>query len=188
MGTAICRQPALTPVRCIAYRIWGTSFIHSASDLEEETTAFVRAQIIERKSEIIKRINKEFPARGFNITDVADFHSSVDEVRVTHVDLEDDDFDVIEVSDDSATVTAAVHISYEADLEYGNEETASYDHEDGYMFWDRVNKTVEREDDFGLQISVVFDNHDPESFEIGEVYLDVSDTVEIDADDGWPHK
>lgn len=159
-----------------------------ASDLEQETTAFVRAQIIERKNEIIKSITKEFPDRGFNITDVADFHSSVDEVRVTHIDLQDDDFDVIEVSSDSATVSATVNISYEADLEYGNEDTASYDHEDGYIFWDRVDKTVEREDDFGVQITVAFDNHDPDSFVLVEVYLDAPNTVEINADDGWPYK
>ena len=49
-----------------------------ASDLQEETTAFVRARIIQFKSEIIKLITKDFPDRGFKITDVADLHSNVE--------------------------------------------------------------------------------------------------------------
>jgi hypothetical protein len=161
-----------------------------SSDLEEETTAFVRAQIIKRKGEIMKRITKDFPDRGFTITDVADFHSNVDDVSVTHVDLQDDDFEVIEVSDGSATITAMVRISYEAYLIYGNEDTAAWDHEDGYFFIDTVNKTVELENESEVQITAVFDDLDPDSFQLDEVDLDAPDTIYIHAHDdgGWPYK
>jgi hypothetical protein len=161
-----------------------------ASEVEEDTTAFVRDQIIQRKGEIIKYVEKNFPDRGFIVTDVADFWASADDVRVTQVDLEDDEFEVIEVTATSATITAALSIHYEADLVYGNEETASYDHEDGYFFFDTVHKTVEREDDFDVQVTVSFDDHDPDSFEVEDVHLEAPQTIEIDAHehDGWPYK
>jgi hypothetical protein len=150
----------------------------------------VRSQIVHYKAEIIERVTKAFPDRGFIITDVADFNSDVEDVRVTDVDLEDDDFDVIDVSADSATITASLCIHYEADLVYGNEDTASYDHEDGYFFFDDVNKTVEREDDFEVQVDVVFDDHDPDSFEVEHVHLEAPQMIEIQANEGngWPYK
>ncbi|HXJ91392.1 MAG TPA: PIN domain-containing protein [Terriglobia bacterium] len=157
---------------------------------EETVTEFVRTETAKRKDEIVKRVTQVFPDRGFIITDVADFHAHVNEVRVDDVGLDDTDFEVIEVSTDSATIVATAHISYEADLMYGNENTASYDHEDGYFFFDTVNKTVELEEDYDAQIIAKFKDHDPASFTLSDVQLDAPDTITIKAneDEGWPYK
>lgn len=149
---------------------------------EEDITAFVRARIIEHKGDIIERVPKDFPDRGFIITDVADFHSSVDEVRVTGVELEDDDFEVVWVSSGKATVVANIHIHWEADLVYGDEDTAPWDGEEGrYFFINTISDTVQRDDDFDVIATVLFNDYDPGSFKVEKVELDAPDTIWISA-------
>ena len=160
-------------------------------DLEEARQAFVLSQMLKRKDKIVKDIMRNFPDRGFVITDVEDWDAEVQEVRVTEVEIEDDAFEVVDISDGQATVFVTATVNYEADLCYGDVDNAPWDGEDQrYIFIQKIAETVQRDGSFDVEITVSFDDLDPESFEIDSVSVDAPSTVKIETDRnaGWPYK
>jgi hypothetical protein len=154
---------------------------------DDARTDFVKRQLIKRKKEIAKRITEQFSDRGFYVSD--HFEGEVTEVTVTDVDLSDDEdlYDIVDLDEDSATVSVFVDVEYRAELTYGDENLASYDSEDKTVtFWGNIEESVKRTENVEVQIEVSLDGIDADAFDIEDVSMGL-DTVfiETDADLEW---
>lgn len=161
-------------------------FLDAFNDhLNRGEAAFIRQNIIKHKDEIIKRITRDFPDRGFILTNVDDFDAEVLEVTVQDVTIDDDNIDVVDIDKDTgaATINTTATITYQAELSYGDPTTAGWDSEDhANIYFETIEETVDREDDYEVDITVRFVEFNPNAFEIEDVILQIPSTVEVESD------
>ena len=140
---------------------------------EEECADFVKQQILDLRDDLMRRVTAAFEDRTFYVMDE---DGDVEELYDIQLSLSEspDDYDLVELSVESAVVSTLVSISFKADISYNDQDTASYDSEDGTVFYhNRIEKTVlGEEDDRELEIRVSFSRDlDPDHFELFGVDL-----------------
>jgi hypothetical protein len=97
---------------------------------------------------------------------------------------------VLNVTEEEATLNTEAEVTFDADLSYGDEGSASYDSEDKTVFYhDYINETVQRTKVISVEIAVFYKFDDPASFEINDVSIDEdSILVQASVHEGWPYK
>jgi hypothetical protein len=151
----------------------------------KKTVAFVKAQIPGIEKMVIDEIKNQFEDLGFILHDQ---EGDVEDVTVLEVVM--GDIDVLHATDKEATLETEAEVTFEADLSYGDEGTASYDSEDKTVFYhDHVNETVQRTKYISVELDVFYEVGDPDSFDVNDVSID-RDTILVRSsqDDGWPYK
>lgn len=135
---------------------------------------------------IAQAIEDAFMDLGFWLDDQ---EGDVDEVRVEEVDIEE--FLVLEVDEESATVDVPIRIRYSADVTYDDMDTAFYDSEEKVLIPRHTIQTqLERNEEFESLIKVRYSVDDAEVFEIEEVVFTLSSPygIEITVHDQWEYR
>jgi len=95
-------------------------------------------------------------------------------------------------SADHADLEIEPTVKFDADLCYGDPETAVWDSEDSTQFFiNTVEETVQREEAVRVEISASFQGLDADSFTIGKMSFAESRNpilIRSSVDEGWPYK
>jgi hypothetical protein len=142
---------------------------HIASD-DEQLALFVRAETMKRIDEIKAQAKADFEDRDYYVED-EDGEAEVRVMKLTPVS----EPGIIEIAQHQATLLLSITAGYTADLSYNDSGTASYDKGE-LMYVARREEQVSRERDLTVQIEVLFEQMDPDSFKI----IDIS-VIEPDA-------
>jgi len=162
-----------------------SGFLNLVASHDENLVAFVKDQIPGIEKSVIEQVKEQFEGLGFVLQD---HDGDVDNVAVLDVRLSE--IDVIHATDDEAILETEAEVTFEADLNYGDEGSASYDSEDKTVFYlDYVNETVTRTKYISVEINVFYKGTDPDSFEINDVSIEHRTIlVRTSSDEGWPYK
>lgn len=176
---AVCGDGTLHSVEKLS------EFLDLVASHNEGLVAFVKEQIPNIQGDIIDGIKRQFEGLGFVLPD---HDGDVEDVDVLEVTLSE--MDILEAADDEATLQTEAEVTFEAELSYGDEGTAIYDSEDKTVFYvNHVRETVQRTEHIPVEISVLYEHRDPDSFEINEVSIERKTIlVRTDLDEGWPYK
>jgi PIN domain len=138
-------------------------FIDAAvNDYNEEQSA--RAMMIyEKNIETIKaEVKKAFGYSGFITRDV---DGEVEGVEVTRLEL--DDPQLLEVDDNSATISVAVDLDYKAEVSYEDPDEGIWDSEDHvWVYRPTRHAEVEESENFDAELSIQFDPNNDAAFEV----------------------
>lgn len=142
--------------------------LNYVADDDKKLAAFVRAEVNERESEITTQVIDDFPDRFFFLID-EDGDAQVTVEKALLVDVE-----ILEMGDREGIVEASYHVDYEASVSYADPDLTSYDSETGESFsWGTRRATVHRATFARVEIGVLFDGLDPDSFELNYVSMTV---------------
>jgi hypothetical protein len=134
---------------------------------DEKLADFVRAQLTVHAATIAQTAKSDFEGLGFHVED----EWGDAKVGVTDINL-DEEPDILEIDDSTATAHMTFKAQYDADLSYDDSTTGIYDSEDKQMlFMDHVTKTVSDEIDLVVQVEVAFDGLKPRKFQVVPVDL-----------------
>jgi hypothetical protein len=157
---------------------------HVASD-DKQLATFVRTETMKRISQITAEAKADFEDRYYWVED----QDGDAQVEVTNLQPADEP-EIIEISKEEATLQLNIAATYKADLSYDDSATASYS-EGTLVYVEHRNEEVEREQELTVEIEVMYEQMDPDSFEIISVSLvSPSDGFGVDTGDAhdWPYK
>lgn len=164
-----------------------SDFINLLTFHDDRLAPFIRDLLEKHPAEIKGAIERAFCNLGFYLDD-----QQGDVLDVTVTDIEITDQALIEVNKDHAVVEITAKVYFNADVEYDDLETATYDSEDKVLIpWRTVNKTVERDTEVTVYVHLNLDLDNPDLFKIADLSIgtgrrfDIAITAE---DDNWPYK
>ena len=141
---------------------------------DDAVASFIRDQILERIEDIKEDAKQEFEDRMYNV----DEEDGDVEMSVQSLEL-DGQPEIIEADDDSAMVEVHFKGKFDAHLSYNDSSTGMYDSETKSMlFMEHKHETVDKEEEFIIEVKVKFEVFDPDSFKIEETSL-------VQPDDGY---
>ena len=142
--------------------------------LADAVAGFIRDQILERIEDIKEDTKQEFEDRVY----IVDDEDGDAEMSVQSLEL-DDQPEIIEADDDSAMVEVHFRGEFAAHLSYSDSSTGVYDSETrSMMFMEYKHQTLDKEEEFIIEVKVIFEAFDPDSFKIEETSL-------VQPDDGY---
>ena len=140
----------------------------------DAVAGFIRDQILERIEDIKEDAKQMFEDRMYYVDD----EDGDAEVSVQSLKL-DGQPEIIDADDDSATVEVRFLGKLDAHLSYTDSSTGMYDSETkSMMFMEHKHETLDKEDEFIIEVRVTFEVFDPASFKITETSL-------VQPDDGY---
>ena len=142
--------------------------------LDAAVAGFIRDQILERIEDIKEAAKQEFEDQMYNVDDEdGDVEMSVQSLELAGQP------EIIEADDDSAMVEVHFKGKFDAHLSYDDSSTGMYDNETkSMMFMERKHETLDKEEEFIIEVKVEFEVFDPDSFKIEETSL-------VQPDDGY---
>ena len=133
----------------------------------DEVAGFIRDQILERIEDIRKDAKLKFEDRLY----LVDGEEGEAEMSVRRLNLEGQP-EIIEVTGNTAVVEVHFRGVFAAHLSYLDSSSGMYDSEtQSVVFMDAKDETLDMEDDFVVQVTVIFEAGDPDSFTIEETSL-----------------
>ena len=140
----------------------------------DAVASFIRDQILERIEDIKEAATQEFEDRMYYVDDEdGDAGMSVRSLEL------DGQPEIIDADDDSATVEVHFLGKFNAHLSYTDSSTGMYDNETkSMMFMEHKHETLDKEEEFIIEVKVKFEVFDPDRFEIEETSL-------VQPDDGY---
>ena len=141
---------------------------------DDAVAGFIRDQVLERIEDIKEDAKQEFEDRMYEIDD----EDGDAEMSVQSLEL-DGQPEIIEADDDSAMVEVHFRGQFNAHLSYDDSDTGIYDNEtQSMMFMEHKHETLDKEEEFIVEVKVQFEVFDPDSFKIEETSL-------VQPDDGY---
>jgi hypothetical protein len=158
-------------------------FLDLVASHNEALITFVKQQIHRCESQIVQEIKTQFTDRAFILED---HDGEVVDVEALEVALSE--MEVLRASENEATLETEAEVTFNADLRYGDEGTASYDSEDRRAFFtDYVRETVQRTEYIPVEIEVSYKKRDPDSFEVNDISTPRNTVVvRSSRDERWP--
>lgn len=133
----------------------------------DAVAGFIRDQVLERIKDIKEAATQEFEDRMYYVDD----EDGDAEMNVQSLKL-DGQPEIIDADNDSATVEVRFLGEFDAHLSYTDSSTGIYDDETkSMMFMERKHETLNKEEEFIIEVKVRFEVFDPDSFEIEETSL-----------------
>ena len=140
----------------------------------DAVAGFIRDQVLERIENIKEGAKQEFEDRMYYVDD----EDGDAEMSVQSLEL-DGQPEIIDADDDSATVEVHFLGKFDAHLSYTDSSTGMYDNETkSMMFMEHKHETLDKDEEFIIEVKVKFEVFDPDSFEIEETSL-------VQPDDGY---
>ena len=128
---------------------------------------FIRNQIVKRIEDIKEDAKQEFEDRMYFVDD----EDGDAEMSIQSLEL-DGQPEIIEADDNSATVEVHFRGRFDAHLSYTDSSTGVYDNETkSMMFMEHKEETLDKEEEFVVEVKVEFEVFDPNSFKIDETSL-----------------
>jgi hypothetical protein len=142
-----------TDKRLIPLRMLKEFIDAAVTDQAKELSEVVMSLYEKHLDKVKEAITEAFQNSGFYTDDV---DGDVNEVKVTHLDVNDPQ--LIEVEEGLATISVSVNLDYEADVSYEDDDEGIWDGEDHRWFY-RPTKHVEVEEseNFEAELEVQFD-------------------------------
>jgi hypothetical protein len=150
-------------------------FINAAvTDHNQEPSTRAMTRYEKHIETVTKAVTEAFHYSGF-ITD--DVDGDVEGVKVTRLELNDPE--LLEVDEDSATISVSVDLDYVADVSYEDDDGGIWDGEDHTWAYRPTKRTdVEESENFDAELSIQFDPQNDEVFDVScSIVEDFSVTV-----------
>lgn len=175
----LCGEGGLHSIEKVA------GFLSLVASHNKNLVAFIKNQLPSIEEAVAKDVKDQFQGLGFLLKD---HDGDVEDVTVLEVKL--GEIDVLQATDVKAILQTEAEVTFEADLTYGDEGTASYDSEDKTVFYlDYVKETVQRTEQIPVEINVFYKAGDPHSFEVNDVSIEGHTIlVRTSDDEDWPYK
>ena len=149
-----------------------TKYLDAFFAFEEELSSFVRKMIPEARGPIFEKAKEAFAYLGAFL---GDEEGDVEEIKLTQLELDEEDFAIISLAPDKAEVVLAVSMTFLADLHFMKPGTSSWD---GQYVKGRVDQDLEGI----IGVEVAFENLNPQSFEVRRVWFEGNQDIEVNAD------
>lgn len=154
---------------------------------DEKLAPLVNRLVESHPADLERAVATEFANIGFWLDDL---EGEVYDVTVEQVEIED--HSLIEVTPESAVVEVSAKVSFSAEVEYDDLETATYDSEDKVLIpWRKISTTLERSEDISATLHLAINVDAPDFFKIGHTEINTGKDwgIAITAvDDGYPYK
>jgi hypothetical protein len=169
------------------YLLWlekTSEFINIVTQTDEKQAAFAQDLLVQNESRILEAMTEKFEQLGFFIEDQ---DGDVTSINVTTAEINDKS--LIKVREDTAKANLIATVTYDAELEYDDLDTASYDSEDKVLIpWRTIEKTVTRDIEITVNLEFGFEPDDLGSFDITNIEIDSDVGICSDDDDPRPYK
>lgn len=150
------------------------SFLNLVTSSDEYRHNFVVNLTEKYFDNIEENISENFEWHGFSLENE---DGSVENINVLGVDLEDE-INIIELEEDSATLQFEVRVAFEAEVSYTDYENSIYDKEEGkYIFEKEIEKEIETDVLVPVTVEVSFEISNEDKLEI--INCDLNDSKEI---------
>jgi hypothetical protein len=151
--------------------------------LEAAIATFLREQVMLRIDDIKESVKERFEDLMYNVDD----QWGDAQMSSTALELKGEP-EIIEADEATATIELRFEGTFDATLSYEDSSSGIYDSETkGMMFMDHKEETLEKEEEFVVEVKVTFATFDQEAFEIEEINLiepDDSYSVSTSKSDG----
>jgi len=139
----------------------------------------------ENINKIKELIEERFSYFGFYLED-----QDGDVLDVEVIDVEDPEEYLISVESGYAKFELTTEVHYEAEIEYDDLETATYDSEDKVLIpWRKIEKTVNHSEIIQADIQFSFSESEPHDFDVSDLQIRIPTDVGVKSEEnGWPYK
>lgn len=164
-----------------------TDFIELITLHNEKLAPHANEIIIRFEKNIKDAISEEFQEMGFYLEDQ---QGDVDEVSIDSIEILDRS--LLKVDETSAIFEIIVKIDFTAEVTYDDLDTAMYDSEEKVLIpFHQINKTLYREEELSIIITISHNIEDSKYFEIEDIDIDADSSyslpVRVD-DEEYPYK
>lgn len=154
---------------------------------DEQTAAYIRAELVKRAGEIAAKAKAQFEDRQYYVED----EDGDAEVQVKKMELSGEP-EILELGEDQADVQMTFDTDFVAHLSYSDSDTGMWDSEEKQMiFMETKEESVDRNEDFVVQVRVRFEGIVSEAFAVEGVDLvepNDSYLLSTSKNDGYPWK
>lgn len=156
-------------------------FISLIIKTDDALDTVVNQRVAKNLEEIKNTIRDQFLDNGAWLEDQ---DGEVTNLNAVEVKVDSKAISVIRISDERAIIEVPVCINYEADVEYPDPDSSSYDNEEKRTYYfDTINNRVEAKHKGNAELVITFSKVDEQKFDIEKVTLDSNEPIGVIADE-----
>jgi hypothetical protein len=151
---------------------------------EDQIVAKIVHRLVSKNIDKFKEtIESEFMNLGFWLEDQ---EGDILDISVDNVEIID--HSIIEIHDNRATISISSNITFSAEVEYDDMDTAIWDSEDKVAIpWNRINETVTKTINYDIEASISFTSVKKQKLIIEDLIIDNNADIGITVDDPWDY-